>query len=188
MFAYGMKPVEGIEIVRRGKGLEGVMSGMTDEEKRVARQVQGDIPLDKRPFAAIARSLGMEEGDVIRILKRLQEKGFMRRFGAVLKHTSAGFSENAMVVWAVPEERCEEIGSLLASYSEISHCYERTPPLEGVYNLFTMVHLTGGGPEETGTADRMDAFVGTISSAIGIGEYQILRSLEELKKSSMEYF
>jgi len=164
------------------------MPGMTDEEKRVARQVQGDIPLDNRPFAAIARRLGMEEGDVIGVLKRLQEKGFMRRFGAVLRHTSAGFSENAMVVWAVPEERCEEIGSLLASCNEISHCYERTPPLEGVYNLFTMVHLTGKDTEGIGGAERMGAFIGRVSAAIGIGEYRILRSLEEFKKSSMEYF
>ena len=164
------------------------MPNITDEEKRVTRQVQGDIPLDKRPFAVIARRLGMEEGDVIRILKRLQEKGFMRRFGAVIRHTSAGFSENAMVVWAVPEQRCEEIGSLLASYNEISHCYERTPSLEGIYNLFTMVHLAGEDIEGIGGANRMGAFIGTISSAIGIRKYQILRSLEEFKKSSMEYF
>lgn len=164
------------------------MPHMTDEEKRVARQVQGDIPLDKRPFEAIGKSLGMSEEEVIGVLKGLQEKGLIRRFGAVLRHTRAGFSDNAMVVWAVPEGRCDEIGALLASYNEISHCYERTPPLEGVYNLFTMVHLGGGDSEETGTADRMDAFIGTIASAIGIGEYRILRSLEELKKSSMEYF
>ena len=164
------------------------MPGMTDEKKRVARQVQGDIPLDKRPFEVIGKKLGMSEGDVIGVLKGLQESGAMRRFGAVLRHTRAGFSENAMVVWAVPEERCEEIGSLLASYNEISHCYERTPPLEGIYNLFTMVHLTGGDPEETGTAELMGTFLGTISSAIGIREYRILRSLKEFKKSSMEYF
>lgn len=157
------------------------ISGMTDDERTVAREVQGDIPLGRRPFESIARRIGMEEGEVIGILERLQEKGVMRRFGAVLRHTSAGFSENALIVWAVPEERCEEIGSLLASYKEISHCYERTPPFEGVYNLFTMIHLTGGG-------DRMESFIREISAIIGIGEYRILRTREEFKKSSMEYF
>jgi len=93
-----------------------------------------------------------------------------------------------MVVWAVPEEKCEEAGSLLASYREITHCYERTPALDGVYNLFTMVHLAGGDPEETSGKDRIDEFVAGVSSAIGIGKYKILRSLEEFKKSSMEYF
>ena len=163
------------------------MAGITDEERKVARQVQGDIPLEKRPFEAIARRIGMKEDDVVSTLKRLQEKGVMRRFGAVLRHTRAGFSENAMVVWVVPEERCEEIGFHLASYKEISHCYERTPPFEGVYNLFTMVHLSGD-TGETGEHDRMDAFVRSISHAIGVREYRILRTLRELKKRSMEYF
>jgi len=161
---------------------------MTDKEKRVARQVQGDIPLGKRPFEAIGKSLGMSEEEVIDILKGLQKKGFMRRFGAVLQHTRAGFSENAMVVWAVPEKRCGEIGSILASYNEISHCYERTPPLEGVYNLFTMLHLGGDDGEQSEGADRMVTFVSKVSAAIGIGEYRILKTLEEFKKSSMEYF
>lgn len=163
------------------------MAGITDEERKVARQVQGEIPLEKRPFEAIARRIGMKEDDVVRILKRLQEKGVMRRFGAVLRHTKAGFSENAMVVWAVPEERCEEIGLRLASYTEISHCYERTPLFEGVYNLFTMVHLAGDSGE-AGEPDRMDTFVRSISQTVGIAEYRILRTLRELKKSSMEYF
>jgi len=157
------------------------ISGMTEKERSVAREVQGDIPLDKRPFETIAWQIGIEEGEVVGTLKRLQKEGMMRRFGAVLRHTSAGFSENALVVWAVPEEQCEAVGSLLASYKEISHCYERTPPFEGIYNLFTMVHLTGD-------ADRMEAFVRTVSAAVGIGEYRILRSLREFKKSSMEYF
>jgi len=164
------------------------MSPMTDKERMVARQVQEDIPLDRRPFEVIGHRIGMGEQDVIGVLKRLQEQGIIRRFGAVLRHTRAGFSENALVVWAVPEEQCEEIGSLLASCKEISHCYERTPPFEGVYNLFTMVHLTGDGGGQPGETDRMDAFVRRISEAIGVGAYQILRTIEEFKKSSMEYF
>ena len=164
------------------------MAVMTDMEKRVAEQVQGDIPLGKRPFDTIGKRIGTSGKDVIDVLKKLKEKGIMRRFGAVLRHRSAGFSENAMVVWAVPEERCEEVGSLLASYGAITHCYERTPALEGVYNLFTMVHLAGGDQEETSGKDRIDEFVAGVSSAIGIGKYKILRSLEEFKKSSMEYF
>ncbi len=164
------------------------MAVITDMEKRVARQVQGDIPLDKRPFDAIGKRIGISGSDVIDVLKKLKKKGIMRRFGAVLRHQRAGFSEKAMVVWAVPEERCKEAGSLLASYREISHCYERTPPLEGVYNIFTMVHLAGGDPEETSGKDRLEEFTAGVSSTIGVRKYKILQSLEEFKKSSMEYF
>jgi len=164
------------------------MPALKDMEKKVVEQVQGDIPLDKRPFDTIGQRIGASGNDVIDILKGLREKGIIRRFGAVLRHRAAGFSENAMVVWSVPDDRCEEVGSLLASYAEITHCYERTPPLEGIYNIFTMVHLAGGDPPETPGKDRIEEFTGNVSSVIGIDTYKILRSLKEFKKSSMEYF
>jgi len=164
------------------------MAVITDRDKRVAQEVQGNIPLDRRPFDTIGKRIGISENDVIDGLKGLKERGIMRRFGAVLRHQKAGFAENAMVVWAVPEERCKETGALLASYREISHCYERTPPLEGVYNIFTMVHLAGEDLEETSEKDGMERFTDDVASAIGIGKFKILRSLKEFKKSSMEYF
>lgn len=164
------------------------MAIITDMEKKIAQQVQGDIPLDKRPFDTIGERIGISKNDVIDVLKGLKERGIMRRFGAVLRHQRAGFSENAMVVWAVPEERCEETGGRLASYSEISHCYERTPPLEGVYNIFTMIHLVVENQGETSEKDSMEEFTGNIATAIGVEKYKILRSLKEFKKSSMEYF
>jgi hypothetical protein len=42
-----------------------------------------------------------------------------------------------------------------------------------------MIHAGTGSLEE---------LIGTISSKAGIGDYQVLESLEEFKKSSMEYF
>ncbi|HOO91517.1 MAG TPA: hypothetical protein PLA74_11895 [Syntrophales bacterium] len=168
---------------------EATMTILTDMDKKIIQEVQGDIPLDIKPYDSIGNRIGMQGNDVIDVLKRLQEEGIIRRFGAVLRHREAGFPENAMVVWAVPEERCEEVGSLLASYKAITHCYERTPPLEGVYNLFTMVHLAAEGDEEEPVGrNGMEELIGNISSVIGIGEYKIFRSLEEFKKNSMEYF
>jgi hypothetical protein len=39
----------------------------------------------------------------------LKERKLMRRFAAVMNHRSAGFKANAMGVWAVPEDRLDEI-------------------------------------------------------------------------------
>jgi hypothetical protein len=50
-----------------------------------------------------------------------------------------------------------------------------------------MVHLAGDSGEAD-EPDRMDTFVRSISQTVGIAEYRILRTLRELKKSSMEYF
>lgn len=150
-----------------------------DEEPNLLRQVQGDLPVEKRPFRVVASRAGTSEEDVLELLRSLIHEGRIRKFGALLGHRKAGVTRNAMVVWAVPPERTEEAGGVFASFPEITHCYERRPPFQGRYNLFTMIHAGKGSLEE---------LIGAISSKAGIGDYQVLESLEEFKKSSMEYY
>ncbi len=150
-----------------------------DSRQNLLRQLQGDLPVEKRPFRAVASRAGMNEEAVLDTIGTLVQQGVIRKFGAILRHQRAGITRNAMVVWAVPPDRTEEAGSVFASFREITHCYERRPPFEGRYNLFTMIHAGKGALEE---------LIAKISSKAGIGDYQVLESLEEFKKSSMEYF
>ncbi|HOD37018.1 MAG TPA: hypothetical protein PLR20_14690 [Syntrophales bacterium] len=150
----------------------------TKEEKALAA-VQKDIPLVERPFKKIASAAGLEETEVLDIIRRLMEKGVIRKFGGVIRHRQAGFERNAMIVWAVPAEKTAEAGEALSAFKEITHCYERAPPFEGRYNLFTMVHFPAGGPAD---------LVRRLSQAAGTGDFRVLESLEEYKKTSMEYF
>ncbi len=126
------------------------------------------------PFRA-----GMSEEAVLDTIGTLVQRGVIRKFGAILRHQRAGITRNAMVIWAVPPDRTEETGAVFASFREITHCYERRPPFEGRYNLFTMIHAGEG---------RLESVIAKISSRSGICDYQVLESLEEFKKSSMEYF
>lgn len=143
------------------------------------RQLQGDLPDDRRPFRAVACRAGSDESGVLDTIRLLMKRGVIRKFGAVLRHQKAGLTRNAMVVWAVPPDQIEETGTVFASFRTITHCYERCPPLQGRYNLFTMIHAMEGALEET---------ISGISKRTGIGDYQVLVSEEEFKKSSMEYF
>jgi len=150
-----------------------------NEDQNLLRQLQGDLPVEKRPFRAVASRAGTSEESVLDALRSLIVQGRVRKFGAILRHQRAGITRNAMVVWAVPPERTEETGTVFASFREITHCYERRPPLQGRYNLFTMIHAAEG---------KMESVIAKISGRSGIGDYQVLESLEEFKKSSMEYF
>jgi len=157
----------------------GLMTIPTPEDIKIAKTLQGHIPMTKRPFADIAKTLAIEEAAVIRAVENMKRQGFIRKFGAIVRHQRAGFTDNAMLIWAVPQECCEAVGKRLATYPEITHCYERTPPFEGKYNLFCMVHFGKTGREE---------LMCRLSTAAGITDYKILVSEEEFKKSSMEYF
>ncbi len=150
-----------------------------DSRQNLLRQFQGDLPVEKRPFRAVASRAGTSEDSVLATLRNLMQQGHIRKFGALLRHQKAGVTRNAMVVWAVPPDRTEEAGAAFASFREITHCYERRPPFEGRYNLFTMIHA-GKGP--------LEELIAKISGKAGIGDYQVLESLEEFKKNSMEYF
>jgi hypothetical protein len=97
----------------------------------------------------------------------------------VVRHQKAGYTHNALLIWAVPPSRCDAVGTLLASYPEITHCYERMPPFEGKYTIFSMVHFGQDGGK---------ALIKRLTDAVSIQDYKILTSEEEFKKSSMEYF
>lgn len=149
-------------------------------DKAIVRALQGDLPLGLEPYKEIADSLGIGEEELLSRLRELRERGIMRRVGAILRHRRAGFRANAMAVWKVEPSDVERAGEVMASFREVSHCYER-PPFPGFpYRLFCMIH--GRGEEECREVAEK------ISRETGLKEYELLFSTRELKKTSMRYF
>lgn len=155
------------------------MEKLTVAEKKVARLIQLDIPLVSRPFRETGKNCDLHEEDVLNITHRLLEKGYMRRFGAILRHQKAGYTGNALIIWSVPPDQIEKAGNTLAAFPFISHCYERDPAFENKYNLFTMLHARN---------DNIDAIINKMAEAINSRDFLILESLQEYKKISPEYF
>lgn len=152
---------------------------ISDREKQIARRLQKDISIVSRPFQDIANFTGTTEEGVLQITRNFMSRGWIRKFSAIIRHQKIGFTRNAMVAWAVPVERMDEVGKSMALLREITHCYERAPLFLEKYNLFCMIHLKDTDSE---------SFIHGIAVKLGIPDYQILLSEEELKKSSMEYF
>lgn len=151
-----------------------------DLDKKIISLIQGDIPVDPRPFAMMADKIGISEDEFIGRVKSLLQDGTIRRFGATLYHKSAGIKANAMAAWFVPEERIEDTGKALAKFKEVTHCYQRTPQRDWKYNLFTMIHGKNDA-DCRAIAEKM-------SQQVGIRDYILLFSKKEFKKTSMEYF
>lgn len=99
------------------------MLPLDDTDRRLLDGFQRDLPLEPRPFAAIARGLDLTEAEVIRRLAALQEAGAVSRVGAVVRPNTAGRS--TLAAMAVPEDRLGEVGALVAALPEVNHCYER---------------------------------------------------------------
>ncbi len=153
---------------------------LTDIEKRAIASIQGDIPITEKPYHAMAEKAGIPVDQYLHVLADLAEKGVIRRFGATLRHQKSGFTANAMVAWNVPEDRVEDVGTTMAAFGEVSHCYRRNPTPEWPYNVYTMIH----GTSETSVRDTAEK----ISAAVSVTDYAVLFSRRELKKTSMTYF
>lgn len=147
-------------------------------DKAILALAQGDMDICDQPFDEWARTLDIQVEELVDRLVALKEKGVIREIKAVLRHTRAGFIANAMVVWAVSEERVDEVGVGIASHKAVSHCYERHG--FGPYTVYSMIHAR--------TKDDIMTSVRSISDMTGINDYQIFWSVKELKKSSMKYF
>ena len=152
---------------------------LSEKEKLVIRATQEDLPLVERPFKVVGESIDLAFGEVIKILRKLKEKGVLRRFSAILYHRRAGFKANGMSVWRV-DNGVEEIGKLFASFKAVSHCYERTTNGVWSYNLFAMVH--GRNREE------VLEFCAFLSKESGVSDYKVLFSKKEFKKRRAKLF
>lgn len=153
---------------------------LTELEKKIIAAIQGDMPVVAQPYAQIAQTLGIEEKQLLSVLKDLVKRGIIRRFGATLRHQKSGYAANAMTAWVVEEERMDEVGRVMASFREVSHCYRRNPTDDWPFNLYTMIH----GKDEMhcrATAEKM-------ANRANVQHYQLLFSRRELKKTSMKYF
>jgi len=153
---------------------------LTDLDKKIIREIQRDLPISARPFLAIAEKLHIAEEDLLNKIQELIDEGFIRRFGVTLRHRRVGINANAMSVWIVPETEVKRVGRIMASFKEITHCYERHTTPDWKYNLYAMIHAK--------TEDECLEMVKQISEKTGIKEYKLLFSTEEFKKTSMEYF
>jgi len=85
------------------------------------------------------------------------------------------------VVWNVHERLIDKAGDIMASFDEVSHCYQREKKDDWNYNLYCMVH----GRTRNGCLRVIKKISGRIGPDI---DYKVLFSSKEEKKTGAEYF
>jgi DNA-binding Lrp family transcriptional regulator len=160
--------------------IELAMQDYTQIDVDVITATQGDLPVVPEPYAEAALKLGWTQDELLNHLAAMQERGILRRVAAILFHRRAGFSANGMGVWAVPEDRIDELGPRMAAVRGISHCYQRPTYADWRFSVFTMAH--GRSKEEC------DAVLDSIAESTGIVDRATLYSSTEFKKIRLLYF
>ena len=163
-----------------GLGTEPSTESFTPLDRAVVRALENNLPLIEHPFAKIAEELGMAESDLLARLDSWMKQGVLRRMALIVLHRKIGFTANGMCVWDVPKNEVLEVGRRVAEAPEVSHCYERPRSEFFPFTLYAMIHT--GNPESTRKLFER------ISRDAGLQSGQLLLSLREFKKTSMNYF
>lgn len=156
----------------------------TDEERSAVCLLQTDLPIVARPFLEIVKSNGQQlsESRLLDFARLFEKQSVMRRFAAVLRHMQAGFNHNAMTAWklkaGMPIE--DQVKPFLDAMA-VTHLYLRTVyPGRWDHPLFAMAHAR--------TEAELDSLIKNLSSASGLPDCLVLKSLKELKKQRVMYF
>jgi DNA-binding Lrp family transcriptional regulator len=160
----------------------GDLRELTLPEQKLMGALQHGLELVPQPFARLGERAGMDEHEVIATLKRWRGEGLIKRFGVVVRHHELGYTANAMVVWDLPDEDVERVGSLLAAEPEVTLCYRRRRHApEWSYNLFCMIHGRARGEVEAAAA--------RLRERLGLAQvpYAVLFSRRRFKQRGAHY-
>jgi DNA-binding Lrp family transcriptional regulator len=149
---------------------------MDNLDLKILFALQDGIPLVREPFSAIATQLGIKPDEVIERLQRLREEKIIRKFGLFVRKSKVGVIANAMVVWAVPSNRVQEVAEFFSRFREVTHCYERRTAPNWRYNVYSVIH----GVER----NTVNEFVKTLSDTVKVKDYLILFSGREFVRRS----
>ncbi len=144
-----------------------MQSEKPDQDLLIA--LQRGVPLERRPWAALARTLGLTEAGVLRSAQELFESGVARRFGAVFDAQSLGY-RSTLCAADIPEDELEAAVARITPHPGITHCYRR----DGHPNLWFT--LTAPDGELEGELARV---------AGALGRYAVL-NLPALRKFKVE--
>lgn len=104
-------------------------------DKQLLNIIQSHLPIEPEPYKKLAETLGTTEEDILARLKRLIEKGVIRRLGAIFDSRRVGYS-GTLCAMKVPAERIEEVTAVINSFPGVTHNYLRDHP----YNMwFTLL-------------------------------------------------
>jgi siroheme decarboxylase len=153
---------------------------LTAPEIESVRLLQRDLPLQPRPFDALARTSGISADDLLGAARALQKRGQMRRFGAAVQPRKTGFLATAMGVWVVPADHADEFGAKLSQHRAVSHCYLRPVYNDWPYNIYTTVHGR--------SVDECESIINDLATDTGLTEKQALYPTREYKKTRLNFF
>lgn len=128
---------------------------MDELDRLLLNLLQKGLPMESRPFLKLANELNITESEVIARIDKLKSQGYIRRLGGIVDSKKLGYYSTLCAI-SVPDERIDEVASIINKFSEITHNYVRNYN----YNIwFTII-----APSK----DRVDEIISSIKAESGL--------------------
>jgi len=93
-------------------------------DRLLINRLQDGLPLTHDPFAPVAREAGIAASEVVERIAQMREIGAITRFGPFIDAEAMG-GAFCLCAMAVPQDRFEEVMTLVNAHPEVAHNYER---------------------------------------------------------------
>lgn len=97
---------------------------MNELQKRILNIIQTQLPIERRPFAALAEPLDSDEAEIIEQINQFKRAGIIRRMGAIFDAAHLGYV-STLVAAQVPPEKLDAFVADVNSLPGVSHNYGR---------------------------------------------------------------
>lgn len=153
---------------------------LTPPEIECVRLLQHDLPLQPRPFDALARNSAIAADELLATARTLLRRGQIRRFTASVTSRKPGFMATAMGVWVVPPDAVDDYAAKLSQNRAVSHCYLRPVYDDWPYNVYTTVHAR--------SVDECESVIQDLAIDTHLSQKQALFPTREYKKARASFF
>jgi len=108
---------------------------MNQTDRKILNEIQSDFPITSRPFQALGERLNLTEDEVLSAVRRLKEKGVIRRIGGNFHSSRLNFV-STLCAAKVPREKIDGFVEVVNRYPGVTHNYLRN----SAYNIwFTFI-------------------------------------------------
>ena len=107
---------------------------MDSTDKEILNYIQRSFPLEREPFAAIGREIGVAQDEVIRRIETLKRGNVIRQISAIFDTRVLGY-HSSLVAAKIPPEKLNAGAKAINSHPGVSHNYERNNELNLWYTV-----------------------------------------------------
>jgi len=97
---------------------------MDDRDRLLLDELQNDLPLVARPFAALGDRIGMPEGEILERIEALRGEGVVRQMSAIFDTRRLGY-KSQLVAARSRDNTSDTTAAVFSSHPGVTHNYRR---------------------------------------------------------------